>query len=110
MLCRDAASGVILWKHRIGSGSGAFYASLIAADDKIYAVKSNGTTYVVAAQDSFRLVSESSLPEEIFASPAVAGNCLFLRTVSALYCIANKEDASPLSRTVDAPAHPTARS
>lgn len=64
-----------------------FYASLVAADDKVYAVRSNGTTYVVAVDDEFRLLSESTLDEEVFASPAVALGSLFLRTVSALYCV-----------------------
>jgi outer membrane protein assembly factor BamB len=91
MVCYDAASGKVIWRKRVGSGLGVFYASLVAADDKVYAVRSNGTTYVIAVEDQFRLISESSLPEEIFASPAFAADCLFLRTVSALYCIGNKD-------------------
>jgi outer membrane protein assembly factor BamB len=88
MVAYDASSGAVLWRHRLGTGLGVFYASLVAVDNKLYAVRSNGTTYVVAAEDAFRLISESSLPEEIFASPAVTQDCLLLRTVSALYCIA----------------------
>ena len=71
----------------MGSGPGGFYASLVAADGKIYASRSNGTTYVLAAEDEFRLISESSLPEEMFASPAITEDCLLLRTVAALYCV-----------------------
>jgi outer membrane protein assembly factor BamB len=91
MVCYDAESGEIIWRQRVGSGLGVFYASLVAADDKVYAVSSNGTTYVIAVEDKFRLISESSLPEEIFASPAFAADCLFVRTASALYCIGNKD-------------------
>lgn len=87
MVCYDSETGEVLWRQRIGSGLGVFYASLVAADDKVYAVRSNGTTYVVAAEDKFRLVSQASLPDEIYASPAIAAGCLMLRTVSALYCI-----------------------
>lgn len=94
MVCYDAESGDIIWRQRVGSGLGVFYASLVAADDKIYAVRSNGTTYVIAVEDKFRLIAESSLPEEIFASPAFAADCLFLRTVSALYCIENKDQVA----------------
>jgi outer membrane protein assembly factor BamB len=91
MVCYDAETGRVIWRHRLaGSGLGVFYASLVAADDKIYAVRSNGTTYVIAVGDSFRLIAESTLPEEIFASPAFAGECLFLRTTAALYCIGNR--------------------
>jgi outer membrane protein assembly factor BamB len=91
MVCYDSESGTMIWRRRIGSGPGAFYASLVAADDKVYAARSNGTTYVIAAEDKFRLISASSLPEEIFASPAFAAECLFLRTVSALYCIGRED-------------------
>jgi outer membrane protein assembly factor BamB len=90
MVCYDAGTGKIVWRQRVGSGLGVFYASLVAADDKVYAVRSNGTTYVIAVEDKFRLISESSLAEEIFASPAFAADCFFVRTVSALYCIRNK--------------------
>jgi outer membrane protein assembly factor BamB len=101
MMCYDAESGEVLWRHRVGSGLGAFYASLVAADDKVYAVRSNGTTYVIAAEDKFRLISESSLPGEIFASPAFAADCLFLRTVSSLYCIGSDDSvAAPHSDRV----------
>jgi outer membrane protein assembly factor BamB len=91
MVCYDARTGAILWRHRLGSGLGAFYASLVAADGKVYAVRSNGTTYVIAAADRFRLIAESPLDEETYASPAFGGECLFLRTVSSLYCIGNKQ-------------------
>jgi outer membrane protein assembly factor BamB len=91
MVCYDAGSGTVIWRKRLGSGLGQFYASLVAADDKVYAVRSNGTTFVIAAEDKFRLISESSLPEDIYASPAFADDCLFLRTIAAVYCIGNKD-------------------
>jgi outer membrane protein assembly factor BamB len=91
MVSYDAESGQIIWRRRIGSGLGSFYASLVAADDKVYAASSNGATFVIAADDRFRLLSESSVPEEVFASPAFAAHCLMLRTVSALYCIGRRE-------------------
>ena len=90
MVCYDADSGDVIWRHRVGSRLGVFYASLMAAGDKVYAVRSNGTTYVIAAEDRFRLIAQSSLREEIFASPALAADCLFLRTTAALYCIGSQ--------------------
>ena len=91
MVCYDADSGKMLWRQRLKPGIGVFYASLVAADDKIYATRSDGTTYVVSSEDRFRLIATSSLPEEIFASPAVTADCLLIRTVSALYCIRSPE-------------------
>jgi outer membrane protein assembly factor BamB len=87
MVSYDAQSGAIIWRQRVDSGVGGFYASLVAADDKIYAVRSDGTTFVIAADDQFRVIATSSLSEDIFASPAFGPSCLFLRTASALYCI-----------------------
>ena len=37
------------------------------------------------AEAEFEIVAESSLPEAIWASPAVAGGTLFLRGVDHLY-------------------------
>jgi len=93
MTSYNAESGDVIWRERVGSGLGVFYSSLVAADDKVYAVRSNGTTYVIAVDDGFRMVSESSLHEDIFASAAFARNRLFLRTVSALYCIGSEESS-----------------
>jgi outer membrane protein assembly factor BamB len=90
MVCYDPDTGRIIWRHRVGSGLGVFYASLVAASGKVYAVRSNGTTYVIAAERRFRLIAESPLHEEIFASPAIAAGCLLVRTASALYCIGNE--------------------
>jgi outer membrane protein assembly factor BamB len=89
MVSYDAHSGKIIWRQRLDSARGAFYASLAAADDKVYVARSDGTTFVIAVEDTFRLVSESSLSEEIIASPAFGADCLFLRTASAVYCIRN---------------------
>lgn len=90
MVSYDADTGQVVWKKRLGSGTGGFYASLVAADGKIYAPRSDGTTYVIAAEDEFRLISDSVLPEEMFASPAITENCLLLRTVAALYCVGGR--------------------
>jgi outer membrane protein assembly factor BamB len=99
MVSFDAATGRVLWRRRLKAGLGAFYASLVLVNDRIYAVRSNGTTYVVAAEDAFRLIAESSLEEEIFASPAVGHGCLLLRTVAALYCIGLESRLAPVRAT-----------
>ena len=92
MVCYDAADGTVLWKHRLEAGTGVFYASLVAAENKIYATRSDGTTFIVAAEDVFRLVAAPTVSEEVFATPAFGGDCLYLRTASALYCIRSRTD------------------
>jgi len=82
--CYDAATGEELWKARL---RGAFTASLVAADDRVYAVDERGTVYVFAASDRFELLAQNEMDERVLATPAIAGGDLFLRTESRLYCI-----------------------
>jgi outer membrane protein assembly factor BamB len=85
--CRDARSGEVLWKHRLG---GSFFASPVAAGGNIYAVNDTGITYVFRGANSFELVAQNDIGESCVATPVFAGDRLYLRTVSALYCIGNE--------------------
>lgn len=90
--CYDAASGDELWKGRL---RGTFTASLVAADDRIYAVDERGTVYVFAAADRFELLAQNDMQERVLATPAIAGGDLFLRTESRLYCIVGAHTTEP---------------
>jgi len=89
--CYDPAGGEVIWKGRL---RGTFSASLVAADDHIYAVDERGTVYVLAAGDHFEIVAENDMQGRVFATPAIAGGELFLRTESHLYCIPGAKAAS----------------
>lgn len=82
----DALTGEQLWKHRVAPRRNR--ASLLAGDGKVFIVSSAGVVTVVAAARTFELLAENILGEELSnASPAVAGDCLLLRTLTALVCI-----------------------
>jgi outer membrane protein assembly factor BamB len=86
LACRDPQTGEVLWKHRLSRHHNR--ASLIAGDGKVYVASSTGVVSVVAAAPEFELLAENELGEELSnASPAVAGECLLLRTRTALVCI-----------------------
>jgi len=89
--CYDPASGDVLWKGRL---HGTFSASLVAAGNHIYAVDEQGTVYVLAAGDRFEIVAENDMQGRVFATPAISGGELFLRTESHLYCIPGAKVAS----------------
>ncbi len=91
MTCYDPSTGATLWSGRL---HGTFTASLVAADDHIYAVDERGTVYVLAAGDRFEIVAENAMKARVFATPAIAGGELFLRTESHLYCIPGAKVAS----------------
>lgn len=86
LACYDAPTGELLWRHRLASRRNR--ASLLAGDGKVFITSSAGVVTVVAASRTFELLAENNLGEELSnASPAVAGDCLLLRTRTALVCI-----------------------
>lgn len=82
--CFEAKTGKLMWKERFGRRHSA---SGVAAGGHVYFVDDDGETFVVKAGPTFELVSQNSLGEACFASPAVSRGQLFIRTASHLYCI-----------------------
>lgn len=64
------------------------YASPVAADGKIYFVGREGTTVVLKHGDAFKVLATNKLDDGFDASPALAGDEIFLRGRKHLYCIA----------------------
>jgi outer membrane protein assembly factor BamB len=90
LTCYDAATGDVVWRERL---RGTFTASLVAADERIYAVDERGRIYVLAASDRLEILAENEMQERVLATPAIAGGELFLRTESRLYCIPGAKTA-----------------
>lgn len=65
---------------------GTYSASPLLADGKIYAISEDGTTTVLKAGDEFEILAVNRLDEYTLASPAEAGNQIFIRTAEYLYC------------------------
>jgi outer membrane protein assembly factor BamB len=80
--CWEAATGEVVWSERLG---GNYSASPVVAQGRLYCVGQDGNTVVVEASRTFRKLAENKLEEGCMASPAVAGDSLFLRTKSFLY-------------------------
>ncbi|HEY1784452.1 MAG TPA: PQQ-binding-like beta-propeller repeat protein [Pirellulales bacterium] len=86
--CVEAKTGETVWKHRV---SGNFSASPIEAEGRIYLFDEGSVTTVIEAGREFKTLSVNKLAdEEMFASPAVAGESLFVRTATQLYRIEQK--------------------
>jgi outer membrane protein assembly factor BamB len=84
--CYDAKTGEQAYKERL-AGARGFTSSPWACDGKIYCLDDAGTTYVVQAGATFKVLGKNTIAEMCWSSPAVAGGSLFLRTVDYLYCI-----------------------
>ena len=79
--------GSIVWD-RTRIEPGTYSASPLLADGKIYATSEDGTTTVLKAGDEFEILAVNRLDDYTLASPAEAGNQIFIRTANYLYCIA----------------------
>jgi outer membrane protein assembly factor BamB len=82
--CFEAKSGSAVWSQRVG---GAFTASPLFADGRIYMFGEEGKTTVIAPARDYQELAVNSLSDGFRSSPAVAGRALFLRTEKNLYRI-----------------------
>lgn len=75
-------------KQRLPEG-GQSWASPWAYKGRVFCLNEDGVTSVVRAADQFELLHVNKLAEDdmCFATPAVTGECLLIRTSARLYCI-----------------------
>ena len=94
--CLDAETGKLVWKRRFG---GNFSASPILADGKLYFVAEEGTTHVIEPGKQYKRLAMNRINGTTFASPAVSGKALYLRSDKSLYRIEerSKPTAKPRS-------------
>ncbi|MCC6489751.1 MAG: PQQ-binding-like beta-propeller repeat protein [Candidatus Hydrogenedentes bacterium] len=84
LMCLEAATGNRVWSQNM---DGKFGASLLAAPGRIYVSNMKGTTTVIAPGREYRELAVNQLDDGLWASPAVTGNALVLRTKTHLYRI-----------------------
>jgi outer membrane protein assembly factor BamB len=84
--CLDAATGKELSRKRLPGATG-FTASPLVSAGKLYLFDQNGTTIVAQADPELSIVARNELNAMCWASPAVLGERLLIRTVDHLYCI-----------------------
>jgi outer membrane protein assembly factor BamB len=82
--CIDAKTGAVVWQQRL---RGAFSASPVFVDGRIYFQSEDGVTTVIAPGREFKTLSVNTLEEPTLASMAIASGSLFMRTASHLYRI-----------------------
>jgi outer membrane protein assembly factor BamB len=80
----EAKTGELVWQSRVG---GTFSASPIAGAGRIYMFDEDGKATVIATGREFKVLAENQLDNGFMASPATAGNALYLRTSRHVYRI-----------------------
>ncbi|MBM3785361.1 MAG: pyrrolo-quinoline quinone [Acidobacteria bacterium] len=82
----DPKTGEVLKQGRIPGALEQYWASPVAADDKVYMVSQAGKLSVMKAQGEWEVLKVNDLEDEVFATPAIGDNRLYVRTKSAIYC------------------------
>ena len=87
--CVDAKTGKAAWTERLGSGG--VTASPVLTGDEVLVVTESGTVQSFrASPKGFEETNRIKLGETTYASPAVDGNKLFVRTAKAIYAFESK--------------------
>jgi outer membrane protein assembly factor BamB len=82
----DAENGHPIYQDERINASGDYYASAVAADDRIYFTSQNGIVTVIAASENTpAILGQNKLGEQTMATPAPADHSILFRTATTLY-------------------------
>jgi outer membrane protein assembly factor BamB len=81
----NATTGERVYQERLGGTGGAFTASPVASDGKIYLASEDGDVFVVKAGPKYELLSKNPVGEVMMATPAISDGIVVVRTISHLY-------------------------
>ena len=82
--CLNVSSGEVIWRERVG---GAFYGSPVCVGNRLYCIAKDGDVVVIAAADKLEVLARVPLGEPSYATPAVSGGVMYLRTRSHLFSL-----------------------
>ena len=85
----DAKTGERLYRARVGGG-GAFSASPVAADGRLYFANEDGDIFVVRAGRTFEELATNEMKEVIMSTPAISDGVIVVRTLEHVYGIGEK--------------------
>ena len=80
----DAETGRKLWVH---DALAPFWSSPLVADGKVYAADTEGDVAVLRSGRTLEVLAENVMPGPVYASPAAAGDVLYLATSETLYAL-----------------------
>lgn len=84
----DAKTGKQVYQQRIADRGGAFTASPVASDGKIYLSSEDGEIFVFKAGPKHELLATNQIGEVMMATPAISEGMLIVRGLKHLYGIA----------------------
>ncbi len=85
--CVEAKTGKIHWQERV---EGRFFGSPVWAEDRLFCVSTTGKVAVISASKEFKSIAVNDLEEASNATPALAGDRIYFRTLGHLSRFGNK--------------------
>lgn len=79
-------TGEIVKQGRLPGALGTYYSSPVAGAGHVYLISQAGVMTVLKAGNSWEIVATSDFEDEVYATPAIAGDSIYVRTRGALYC------------------------
>lgn len=89
LTCIDAKTGKPTKTARLPK-TGAYYASPVAGDGKVYFLNQDGELSVVSAEGAWKVLHSTAFDEAGYATPALVDGRIYLRTSGHLYCFGAK--------------------
>ena len=83
-----AKTGERLYQERLGGKGGAFTASPVASDGKIYLSSEDGEVFVVKAGPKYELLSTNPVGEVMMATPAISDGLVIVRGLNHVFAFA----------------------
>jgi outer membrane protein assembly factor BamB len=83
----DALTGKVLKQARLTGALEDYYASPVGVDGKVYIATEHGKIVVLRATGEWEILAINEFDSDIYATPAIDKNKLYLRTANALYAI-----------------------
>jgi outer membrane protein assembly factor BamB len=89
LICLDPITGKEIYNAKLGNTK-SFIASPVASDGKLYIVDEEGTIYIVADGDEFKLLAEIPMNDICMTAPAITDGMIVFRTQKFLIGVGKK--------------------
>ena len=86
----DPKTGEILKQGRLKDALDKYYSSPVGADGKVYLISQSGKATILRAGGQWEILASHDFEDEVFATPAIVDNRLYIRTRNTLYCLADR--------------------
>lgn len=90
----DPTDGKLFKQGRADGALGEYFASPVAASGKIFLTSEQGKITVLKAGPQWEVLAVNDMQEECYATPAISGNRLYVRTRGNLYAFAEAPAAA----------------